>query len=221
MVVYLVTNRINGKQYIGQTTRDLNRRKQQHILAALTKKDNLYFHNAIRKHGSKSFDWQIITKDVYSMKTLNRLEIHFIKLYNTFENGYNSTAGGKNAAQSEESKRKISEAHRGVSLSEEHKRKLSEKLKGKNSVHYGKKYSEKHRQRISEGRKGKFGGKNNPAAKPLIVDGKYFDTINEAAKFLNVWRCTVRGRLKRQVQGYRYAIIAKSDYGIDNQVIIL
>lgn len=206
MVVYLVTNRINGKQYIGQTIKDIRHRKSGHICKALNKKDNTHFHNAIKKYGHENFDWEILHDNIISINNLNNLEIFYIGYYNTFEDGYNSTVGGKNALQSKESKQKIAKAHRDIRLSEETKRKISESTKGENSVHYGKKYSEEHRKRISEGRKGKIDGKNNPAAKPLIVNGEYFDTINEAANFLNVWRCTVRGRLKRQVPGYKYVM---------------
>ena len=56
---------------------------------------------------------------------------------------------------SEETKKKISEAHKGKKLSEEHRKKLSEAVKGTNNPNYGKKLSEEHRKKLSEAHKGK------------------------------------------------------------------
>ena len=70
--------------------------------------------------------------------------------------------GGNNGKPSEETKRKISEAHKGIShsTSEETKRKISEArkgkpspMKGKESFRKGKTLSEEHKRRISEGLK--------------------------------------------------------------------
>jgi predicted GIY-YIG superfamily endonuclease len=50
MVIYKVTNRVNGKLYIGQTIGSLEKRKSAHISSALTIRNNIYFYNAIRKY---------------------------------------------------------------------------------------------------------------------------------------------------------------------------
>lgn len=60
---------------------------------------------------------------------------------------------------SEETKRKISEAHKGRHRSEETKNRISEALKGRPGSNKGKKFSEEHKNKISESNKGKSKGK--------------------------------------------------------------
>lgn len=91
-IVYLAQNKLNGKCYIGKTTKTLNRRKAQHLYDA--KHRNSYFNNAIQKYGIKSFVWEVI--DVCKEEPmLNKLEKFYIFIFNSFENGYNLTKGGE------------------------------------------------------------------------------------------------------------------------------
>mgnify|MGYP001118140639 CR=1 FL=1 len=53
-IIYSYLNTINGKVYVGQTTRP-NVRYKQHIQCALNNLDNTVFHKAIRKYGIQSF----------------------------------------------------------------------------------------------------------------------------------------------------------------------
>lgn len=81
-----------GKKYIGKTLKCLERRKYAHKSVAKNKKRNLKFYNAIKKYGWDSFLWGIIEEcDVI---LLNEKEIFWIKKYNTYYEGYNSTLGG-------------------------------------------------------------------------------------------------------------------------------
>jgi NUMOD3 motif len=57
---------------------------------------------------------------------------------------------------SDETKRKLSEIHKGKTLSKEHRRKLSEAHKGKNHYLYGKSHSEETRKKISDASKGRI-----------------------------------------------------------------
>jgi group I intron endonuclease len=145
MLIYLVTNRKNGKKYIGQTIGNFKKRKQEHITEARLYRVNNYFHSALRKYGSENFDWEVLHDYISSIDDLNRLEIYYIKYYNTFGKGYNLDTGGGNAPRSDETKQKISISKTGKNhpfygkkLSEEHKRKISEAHKGKNNPMYGK-----------------------------------------------------------------------------------
>lgn len=58
-VVYMVTNRVNGKRYIGVTARSLMRRKAGHLYEARMGRQ-VPFHRALRKHGLENFDWAIL-----------------------------------------------------------------------------------------------------------------------------------------------------------------
>ena len=55
--IYKVTNKINGKVYIGQSV-DIGRRWRQHMTA----EDDIYFHKAIQKYGVENFEWEVIEK---------------------------------------------------------------------------------------------------------------------------------------------------------------
>jgi len=131
-IIYKVSNKINGKMYIGQTAKSLNKRIDEHVRCALNNRDAYYFHNAIRKYGKENFVWETIAK-CNSQEELNKAEIKMIEKHNTFENGYNLNLGGhgnNGFKHSEKTKKQISESHMGKTLSEESKIKMSKAKKG-------------------------------------------------------------------------------------------
>jgi hypothetical protein len=90
LIIYLATNNINGKRYIGQTIRPLSERWKDHCRV----KDKNYFHNAIRKYGKENFTLEIIDT-ANSTKELDNKEIYWINKLNTlFPHGYNLKQGG-------------------------------------------------------------------------------------------------------------------------------
>jgi group I intron endonuclease len=92
MIIYKAENKINGKVYIGQTTEDFKKRIQRHKQSAL-KDNNIYFYNAIKKHGWNNFDWSIIC-ETDSFSKLNVLEKFYIAAYKKMTDVYNMTDGG-------------------------------------------------------------------------------------------------------------------------------
>ena len=97
--IYKYTNKINGHVYIGQSI-DIEKRQKNHLYSAFnpkTKDYNSKFHQAIRKYGIDNFDFTILIEleeKEYSQNLLNNLEKTFIKLFNSYKNGYNATEGG-------------------------------------------------------------------------------------------------------------------------------
>jgi len=89
-MIYMATNKVNGKIYIGKTIKQLDER----IYAHLHMDDSIYFHNAIKKYGIDNFEWTIL--DECSIDEDNVKEIYYIKLYKSTDRkiGYNCTEGG-------------------------------------------------------------------------------------------------------------------------------
>src|SRR5574343_2808 len=140
-IIYKVTNKINNKSYIGETTATLKRRKSQHKYSAKNNKYKCVFHDAIRKYGWDNFKWTEIYQ-CNSSKELDEKEMYFIKEYNTFApNGYNLTIGGNGKSGykwTDETRQKQIEIKKGRPITEEHKKKISEGGKGN-----GRKYNDK------------------------------------------------------------------------------
>lgn len=120
--VYCVTNTVNGKKYIGITTRNVNKRWHEHKSRARYKDYTSSLHNAIRKYGEDKFTVETLCSVI---NDLYGLEQDFIKEYNTVKFGYNLTYGGEGYVPAEETKRKISLSKMGHSTSLETREKLA------------------------------------------------------------------------------------------------
>jgi group I intron endonuclease len=93
-VIYCATNIINNKKYIGQTIRNLDKRKQEHISQSYNG-GNLAIHQAIRKYGEDNFKWHIID-NANSQEELDDKEKFWINYYDTYNSsGYNMALGGQ------------------------------------------------------------------------------------------------------------------------------
>jgi|APCry1669189883_1035261.scaffolds.fasta_scaffold18052_2 group I intron endonuclease len=91
--IYKVTNKTNGKTYIGFDS-NWPTRKYQHKNRAKkgTIKYRLYL--AINKYGWNNFEWSIIYQSKELEHTLKVMEPYFIMEYNSMASGYNMTLGG-------------------------------------------------------------------------------------------------------------------------------
>lgn len=131
-VIYKITNKKNGKVYIGQTV--LGFKKRYNNTNWWEKTHNEHLKSSITKYGIESFEVAEIFDFAFSKKELDIKEISYITMYksNNRNFGYNKKDGGTNGLHSIESRIKMSNAHKGVKLSEETRRKMSEIRKGKN-----------------------------------------------------------------------------------------
>ena len=91
-IIYKVTNDINDLVYIGQTMYLLENRWEWHINKSNNIKDNCKFHKALRELGYEHFKIEEIER--VSTTILDEREIYWIKYYDSYFNGYNSTLGG-------------------------------------------------------------------------------------------------------------------------------
>lgn len=158
-IIYKVTNKINGKVYIGKTIYNLEKRRKRHESNSLNDKINYYFYRALRKYGWNNFEWEIIDR-AKTEKELNLLEILYIEEYRHKGHVYNMTNGGDGVSGnklSEESRKKMSEVHKGYKHSTESCKKISKAGKG-NKYNLGKKHSEKTKRKMSIAHKGNKNG---------------------------------------------------------------
>ena len=92
MLIYTITNLINGKQYVGQTSATMNRRMTIHKAHSKTCSYPLY--SAFKKYGLASFLMEKIDM-AETREELNNKEIMWISKLNTITpNGYNIQPGG-------------------------------------------------------------------------------------------------------------------------------
>lgn len=92
--IYKITNKINGKSYIGQTIQNVKERFYQHCATKCSQAVlNMAIHKAINKYGKSNFMIEVI-EEVESTN-LNDREKYWIKYYDSYNNGYNSTKGGQ------------------------------------------------------------------------------------------------------------------------------
>ena len=73
-IIYGSRNIVNGKWYIGQTTRGIEKRRRQHLIDARNNYDSYAFHAAIRKYGEDAFDWTVLEFDIKTHDELNERE---------------------------------------------------------------------------------------------------------------------------------------------------
>lgn len=92
--IYIVTNDINSKVYIGKTYTTIQTRWKRHISDAF-RNDRLQkgkFHRAIAMYGPEHFTIKPLAQ--FEQGILEKKEIEYIAKYDSYYNGYNSTLGG-------------------------------------------------------------------------------------------------------------------------------
>lgn len=92
--IYKITNLINQKIYIGQST-DIESRWEDHKF--YSQKENTAIQAAFKKYGISNFSFEIIEE--CRKEELDAKEIYWIAKYDTYNNGYNLTKGGMSKIQ--------------------------------------------------------------------------------------------------------------------------
>lgn len=161
--VYIHTNKINNKVYIGITSRHPKDRWGVNGSGYSMKRQPV-FRRAIDKYKWDNFE-HIIFAENLSEQDAKHTEVLLIAMYKSnccrYNNpsfGYNMTDGGDGSrgyVMSEDARQRMSEAKAGIKFTEEHKRRIAES-------HKGKIVSDETRRKLSNSKLGKFTGKNNP-----------------------------------------------------------
>lgn len=96
MIIYKITNKVNNKIYIGQTTRTLDERIRGYRNDIKFKPNSRPIISAMVKYGFENFTFEILKDNIQSKKELDFLEREYIKKYAslTSQNGYNVELGG-------------------------------------------------------------------------------------------------------------------------------
>lgn len=135
-VIYKITCLMNGKIYVGKTTRRYPiQRWSEHKKCALVygehPRGKAYFYNALRKHGIENFRFEVIDQVVTDPELLAK-EMYWIAALHTTDRrvGYNSTYGGESGIPTPETLKKL----RGRPCSAETRARIAASQKGKKRV---------------------------------------------------------------------------------------
>lgn len=215
----------NGKRYIGTTIQNPTHRWNN----GRGYRSQL-FYRAIKKYGWDNIDHKVFK--TISEETMFFWEIVLIHKYNTTNQkyGYNISSGGKGNIgfhHSDTTKAKMSCIRKnntwncGLHLPDEVRLKISRTKKGvPNDKLRGKKLSESHKESLSKSHKGKqwsqkrrdsYENNKQKYCKKVLVGDMVFDSVKEAAVFLNRRPGTVSTALKRgtQINNYKLRFLNK------------
>lgn len=135
--IYKITNIIDNKVYVGQSTAPRTR-WSRHKSDARLNKNGAHLYRAMRKFGIDNFEFEIIAQ-AESVEDTDRLEIEYIKQFNSSDRefGYNIHEGGQ-----------------GIRIISEETRKKISKLKKDNTYRLGSKTSDETKKLLSDANKG-------------------------------------------------------------------
>lgn len=198
--IYSITNKINGKIYIGQS---VNIRKRWNIHKSLLNRDihpNEHLQSSWNKYGADNFDFKLIK--CCKSRYLDRFEKLQIKIHDSVDSskGYNLDSGGSvGYIITDEVRKKMSKAQSGKNHplygkhhSEETKQKMSESRMGEKNGFYGKHHSHESRKKISDTKR----RKDIPLGDVLLSKNQQGITYEAMAKEYNCSIATIHNRIE-------------------------
>jgi group I intron endonuclease len=126
--IYKITNKKNGLIYIGCTINSLKKRFNEHLYRCFKTDYKSKLYNSIKKYGQENFVIELVEE--CDLIVIYETEKKYIKQYDSYNSGLNSTFGGEGCLgyiHSSEIRFKISEA---VKNGNYHKGKTYEELYG-------------------------------------------------------------------------------------------
>ena len=200
--VYKITNLINNKVYIGQTSKSIDARFNRHW-----KEKNSYdryLHRALRKYNKCDFKIETLA-NAFNKEDLNYLECYFIAFYksNNSKYGYNLTVGGDGGLRSPEVIKKATAKLKGKKRPKSVCDKISKKLKGRKMTDEQIKKSVKNR-RLKSG----YINKNKTPVSIKTPDNLIFNfkSIEEANQNLPISKGSIFNLvhgIRNEVKGYK------------------
>ena len=100
--IYIITNTVNDKVYIGQTTNDITTRFKQHCNTKYTK-----LGKAISNIGKSKFSISVLEDNILDLDSLAEREQYYINKYNSINNGYNSSKATRSQVKNLEYNKKL------------------------------------------------------------------------------------------------------------------
>lgn len=204
VIIYKITNKANGKIYIGQTVGSIEDRFYHHIYDALVLKKHTKLGRAIRKHSKECFSIEAIE----TTENLDEREIFWISHFKTVKGGYNIKIGGNGGPHASSTKKKISQANTRRIWTEEMRENMSIAIKAWHEERGFVPRSEEFKSKISKANRNrkmpkkaqdKFQAHNRKLMKPVICvnNEKEYESISAAAKALNL----NSGQLSQHLKG--------------------
>lgn len=178
MLIYKITNDVNNKLYIGQTTKTLQERIQGHHNSMVSGVDT-HLYRAIRKYGWDKFHFEIIATAT-TQEDLDYLEAMFIQKYDTISNGYNMAPGGSQNVMTSPT---VASKHAKTMRSADVRAKISASMKQSYADRGGP--SGLHRQHLSESRKALYASDKGQSVKEKFrasfkLSPQHFKALNDA-----------------------------------------
>lgn len=220
--IYLITNKINGHMYVGQSN-NIEQRFDQHQWCHDV--EDMAIDRAILKYGSDNFTYDIIEELPNNIDILHEREKYWIKFYNTYEdrNHYNLTPGGEGFGSGEEHPRYI---HLDNNIILEKARSGMIPIEIGNELGVGRHTITRRLQKVMSEEEYKKYVNNNRNMRCSVhhdfIIKKYKDgySINSIARELNINKETVRRYLKKVMPEEEYKKYLKRKKDLDINKIL-